>query len=138
MSRAADGIAALHRGLVEDVLDAEGGERLVGVGGRRQVVQRASPPALRRVALAHFFGCHRRSEGGVGVVCLFLFFSSVAWTKKERGGRKKKYPELRQNQQKKRGHITVRSCEGKQKCGRREGGKEAKGERKSFSKMGCC
>lgn len=92
VSRAADGIAALHRGLVEDVLDAEGGERLVGVGGRRQVVQRASPPALRRVALAHFFGCHRRSERGVGVVCLFLFFSSVAWTKKERGGRKKNIP----------------------------------------------
>lgn len=83
VSRAADGIAALHGGLVEDVLDAEGSEWLVGVGGRRQVIQRASPPALRRVALAHFFGCHRWSERGIDV----RFFSSVAWTKNVSEGR---------------------------------------------------
>lgn len=58
MSRAANGVTSFHRWFVQDVLDTEGGQRLVGVGGRRQLIQWASPPGLYCITFGHFFGCH--------------------------------------------------------------------------------
>lgn len=58
MSRAANRVTSFHGRFVEDVLDAEGGQRLVGVGWRRQVVQRTSPPVFHCITFGHFFGCH--------------------------------------------------------------------------------
>lgn len=46
--RFAQGVAPSHRGLVEDVLDAERRQRLVGVGRRRELIQRAVPPLLQQ------------------------------------------------------------------------------------------
>jgi len=53
--RAAQGVAPPHRRLVEDVLDAERRQRLVGVGRWRQLVQRTAPPLPK----------HRRTLGVV-------------------------------------------------------------------------
>lgn len=43
----AQGVASPHSRLAEDVLDAEGRQRLVGVGRWRELIQRAAPPLLK-------------------------------------------------------------------------------------------
>lgn len=58
MSCAANCVTSFHRRFVQDVLDAEGGQWLVGVGRRRQMVQRTSPPVFHCITFSHFFGCH--------------------------------------------------------------------------------
>lgn len=64
--RAAQGAAPSSRGrLVEDVLDAEGRQRLVGVGRRRELIERAAPPLVRhRRALGVVHGGHGGTAGG--------------------------------------------------------------------------
>lgn len=59
MSRSANCVTSFHRRFVQNILDAERGERLIGVRGRRQVVQRTSPPVVHCITFGHFFGSHR-------------------------------------------------------------------------------
>lgn len=62
VGRSAERVTPPHRGLVEDVLDAEGSEGLVGVGRWWEVIQGAPPPFFPRGGLGFFFGSH----GGAG------------------------------------------------------------------------
>lgn len=57
----------LHWRLVQDILDAERRQRLVGIGRRRQLIQGSSPPLVaaglqHRTCLHVFTGGHRSPE----------------------------------------------------------------------------
>lgn len=62
--RSAKGITPSHGRLAENVLDAERRQRLVGVGRRRELIQRTAPPLLlHRWAFRVLLGGHGGAAG---------------------------------------------------------------------------
>lgn len=114
MSCAANCITSFHRWFVQDVLNAEWGQRLVGVCRRRQVVQRTSPPVFHCITFGDFFGCHH---------WLYAEFIGLGWSIKQL-----------QTSERIEGKKSHNSLEVEKKNKDKEGRLR---ERKSYSKMGC-
>jgi len=126
MSCSANRVTSFHRRLVEDILDAEGGERLVGVGRRRQVVQRTSPPVLHCITFGHFFWCHH---------WLCAEFVKDLVENIRRFKKKQKTSDAIEEENKKSHNSFLEEVQQKNKPQRHRGENEEK--EKSYSKMGC-